>query len=95
MALHALFECLGILFNKLDLKDPIALNWVRFRPGIWDSGATSSTDSWACERRFTHWCLGFMPKRALITDQSTSTGGVNIKLHSSSGDHKSVKSISV
>ena len=33
-ALQALFECLGILFNKLDLKDPISLNWVRFRPGI-------------------------------------------------------------
>ena len=27
-ALHALFECLGILFNKLDLKDPISLNWL-------------------------------------------------------------------
>ena len=33
------------------------------------------------------------PTVALITDQSTSIGGVNIKLHSSSGDHKGVKSI--
>ena len=52
-ALQALLECLGILFNKLDLKDPISLNWVRFRPGVCDGGACSSTDSWACERRFT------------------------------------------
>ena len=35
------------------------------------------------------------PTVALITDQSTSIGGVNIKIHSSSDDHKSVKSISV
>ena len=61
--LQALFECLGILFNKLDLKDPISLNWVRFRPGIWDSGAISSTGSCTCERRPTHGCLGFTPKR--------------------------------
>ena len=62
-ALQALFEHLGILFIKLDLKDPISLNWVRFRPGICDSGAGSSTDSWGCERRFTRGCLGFIPKR--------------------------------
>ena len=35
------------------------------------------------------------PTVALITDQSTSIGGVNIKIHSSSGDLQSVKSISV
>ena len=35
------------------------------------------------------------PTVALITDQSTSIGGVNIKTHSSFGDLKSVISISV
>ena len=34
LALQALFECLGILFNKFGLKVPILLNWVRFKPGI-------------------------------------------------------------
>ena len=62
-ALQALFEHLGILFNRLDLKDPISLNWVRFRPGIWDGGTVLSTGSWAWERWSTHGCLGFTPKR--------------------------------
>ena len=62
-ALQALFECLGVLFSKLGLKAPILLNWVRFRSGIWDSGATSSTESWACERMSTQGCLGFTPRR--------------------------------
>ena len=35
------------------------------------------------------------PTVALITDESTSKGGVTITIHSSSGDHQSVKSISV
>ena len=36
---------------------------MRFRPGIWDGGATSSTGSWTCVRRSTHGYLGFTPKR--------------------------------
>ena len=62
-ALQALLDVFGYFINKLDLKDPISLNWVRFRPGICDGGACSSTDSWACERTFTRGCLGFTPKR--------------------------------
>ena len=34
LALQALVECLGICWIRLDLKLPILLNWVRFRPGI-------------------------------------------------------------
>ena len=42
LALQALVECLGINWCWLGLKVPISMNWVRFRPRIWD-GATSST----------------------------------------------------
>ena len=40
------------------------LNWVRFRPGISDSGAISSTGCGAvCDRAPTQGCLGFVPIR--------------------------------
>ena len=39
------------------------LNWVRFRPIISDGGATSSTESWSCDRRPTQGCLGLAPIR--------------------------------
>ena len=43
LALQALVERLGICIATFGLKSPILLNWVKFRPGIWDGGATSST----------------------------------------------------
>ena len=45
-------------------KFPILLNWVKLRPGIWDSGASSSTD-WGsiCDRAPTWGCLGFAPSK--------------------------------
>ena len=59
LALHALDEGLGICWAMLGLKVPMLLNWVRFRPGIWDSGATSSTGCGAvCDRAPTQGCLG-------------------------------------
>ena len=57
------FHTFVIKFNKLDLKVPISLKWIRFRPGIWDSEATSSTGSWTCERRSTRGCFGFLSLR--------------------------------
>ena len=46
------------------LKVPILLNWVKLRPGIWDSGAISST-SWGaiCDKAPTWGCLGLAPIR--------------------------------
>ena len=44
LALQALVECLSRNWWRFGLKVPISLNWVRFRPGIWDGGATLSTD---------------------------------------------------
>ena len=39
------------------------LNWVTFRPGIWDGGATSSTESCTWDRSPTQRCLGLAPIR--------------------------------
>ena len=46
------------------LKFPKLLNWIKLRPGIWDSGAISSTD-WgtACDRAPTWGCLGLAPSK--------------------------------
>ena len=64
LALHTLVEGLGICWAMLGLKVPILLNWVRFRPGIWDGGAISSTGFGAvCDRAPTQGCLGFAPIR--------------------------------
>ena len=62
-ALQALVECLGICIATLGLKFPILLNWVKFRPGICDSGATSSTGRGATESSPTWGCLGLAPSR--------------------------------
>ena len=64
LALYALVEGFGICWATFGLKVPILLNWVRFRPGIWDGGAISST-GWGsvCERAPTWGCLGFAPIR--------------------------------
>ena len=60
LALHALVEGLGICWATLGLKVPISLNWVRFRPGIWDGRAISSTGCGAVSDRAPTWgCLGF------------------------------------
>ena len=64
LALHALVEGLGICWATFGLKVPILLNWVRFRSGIWDSGAISSTGCGAvCDRAPTWGCLGLAPIR--------------------------------
>ena len=58
LVLQALVVHLGICWIKLGLNVPILLNWVRFRPGIWDGGAILSTRSWTCDRSPTQGCLG-------------------------------------
>ena len=63
LALQALVECLSRNWWGLGLKLPISLNWVRFRPGICDGGATSSTEGGLWDRRPTHGCLGLAPMR--------------------------------
>ena len=45
------------------LKFPILLNWVKFRPGIWDGGAISSTGRGATDSSPTQGCLGLAPSR--------------------------------
>ena len=62
LALQALVECLGIWIATFGLKFPILLNWVKFRPGIWDSGATS-TGRGAADSSPTRGCLGLAPSR--------------------------------
>ena len=64
LALHALVEGLGICWAMFGLKVPILLNWVRFRPGIWDGGTISSPGCgivW--DRAPTQGCLGLAPIR--------------------------------
>ena len=63
LALQAHVEHLGICWIRLGLNVPIWLNWVRCRPGIWDGGATSSKESWTCDRSPTWGCLGLAPIR--------------------------------
>ena len=63
LALQALVERLGICTATFGLKFPILLNWVKFRPGIWDSGATSSTGRGAADSSPTWGCLGLAPSR--------------------------------
>ena len=63
LALHALVEGLGIWRATFGLKFPILLNWVRFRPGICDGGATSSAGRGASDRAPTQGCLGLAPSR--------------------------------
>ena len=63
LALHALVEGLGIFGATFGLKVPMSLNWVRFRPGIWDGGATSSTGCGVCDKTPTRGCLGLAPIR--------------------------------
>ena len=61
-ALQALVERLGICIATFGLKFPILLNWVRFMPGIWVGGATSSTGRGA-DNSPTLGCLGLAPSR--------------------------------
>ena len=63
LALQALVECLGIWTATFGLKFPILWNWVRFRPGIWDGGATSSTGRGVTDNSPTLGCLGLAPSR--------------------------------
>ena len=63
LALQALVECLGIWTATFGLKFPILLNWVRFRPGIWGGGATSSTGRGVADNSPTLGCLGLAPSR--------------------------------
>ena len=63
LALQALVECLGIWIATFGLKFPILLNWVKFRPGIWDGGAISSTGRGATDSSPTWGCLGLAPSR--------------------------------
>ena len=63
LALQALVERLGICTATLGLKFPILLNWVRFRPGVWRVGATSSTGRGATDNSPTLGCLGLAPSR--------------------------------
>ena len=63
LALQALVECLGICIATFGLKFPILLNWVKFRPGIWDGGATSSTGRGAADNSPTLGCFGLAPSR--------------------------------
>ena len=62
-ALHAWVERLGIFLMMFGLKVLMLLNWVRFRPGICDSGATSFTESWGWDRRSTWGSFGLAPIR--------------------------------
>ena len=62
-ALQALVEHLGICIATFGLKFPILLNWVKFRPGIWDGGATSSTGRGAADNSPTLGCFGLAPSR--------------------------------
>ena len=63
LALQALVERLGICIATFGLKFPILLNWVRFRPGIWGGGATSSTGRGVADNSPTLGCLGLAPSR--------------------------------
>ena len=63
LALHALVEGLGICCATFGLKVPMLLNWVRFRPGIWDGGATSTGCGAVCDKAPTRGCLGLAPIR--------------------------------
>ena len=63
LALQVLVECLSRNWWRFSLKVPTSLNWVRFRPGIWDGGATSSTEEGAWDRSPTYGCLGLAPMR--------------------------------
>ena len=63
LALQALVEHLGICIATFGLKVPILLNWVKFRPGIWDGGATSSTGRGAADNSPTLGCFGLAPSR--------------------------------
>ena len=65
LALQALVDHLSKNWCGFGLKVPISLNWVKFRPGIWDGGATSSTGCGAWDRSPTHGCLGLAPMRGL------------------------------
>ena len=52
-------EGLGICWATFGLKVPILLNWVKLRPGVWNSGTISSTGWGAiCDRAPTRGCLG-------------------------------------
>ena len=63
LALQALVEHLGICIATFGLKFPILLNWVKFRPGIWDGGASSSTGRGAADNSPTLGCFGLAPSR--------------------------------
>ena len=40
----------------------------------------SSTDSWACERRFTCECLGFIPKRGSKTVRDRHFTSISVEI---------------
>ena len=63
LALQDLVERLGICIATFGQKFPILLNWVRFRPGICDGGASSSTGRGAADNALTLGCLGLAPSR--------------------------------
>ena len=63
LALQALVEHLGICIATFGLKTPILLNWVKFRPGIRDGAATSSTGRGATDNSPTLGCFGLAPSR--------------------------------
>ena len=63
LALQALVERLGICIATLGLNFPILLNWVKFWPGIWGGGATSSTGRGAADNSPTLGCFGLAPSR--------------------------------
>ena len=71
LALQALVECLGICIATFGLKFPILLNWVKFRPGIWDGGATSSTGRGSADNSPTLGCFGLA---TIHSGWSTSEG---------------------
>ena len=63
LAPQALVKCLSKCWCLFGWKVPILLNWVIFKPGIWDGGATSSTDTGAWKKSLTSRCLGLAPMR--------------------------------
>ena len=89
LALHALDEGLGICWAMLGLKVPMLLNWVRFRPGIWDGGATSSTGCGAvCDRAPTQGCLGLaLIRRSKLWDGHFTNISIEIGVQPSSLTH--------
>ena len=64
------------------LKVPILLNWVRFRPGIWDGGPTSSTGLGTCDKSPLLWVFKFSTNEGIkvVSDWHFTNISVEIRI---------------